>query len=101
MKLILVKAGDDNLKLFPATAIGIHRESGMVMLKNPVPSDDGELTDMVPAERCLEYNHELLDMVNILAERSNMAIASIHQLMDIHARPAEIVEGEEDAVTAH
>jgi hypothetical protein len=88
-KLILVKRDDIYCRLIPVTALQIDGASGTVVIDRAVNMDDDGETNMIPRERCFEFDADLMETVNSLVQAAMDKLTAAGQVCATGLLPAE------------
>lgn len=100
-KLILVKTSDSVPRLVPAIALVFDGTTNSVEL-NRVIEVDGQETNIVPIERCFEFDDDTLRHVNAWIQNAHDLMNAAQQLVDSALTQAEFVtDGDPGKLSTH
>lgn len=92
-KLILFQPSDNPPILQPVIAVAdFPDEHGMIMLTEAVDMLDGSTSNLVPFDRCHDYDEWLMQQVNTLVSQAMDSMAVASKLIELRGKPAFPVE---------
>lgn len=101
-KVIMIKTDDSFPRLVPATAMQFDSRTQTVELKQIIAVGPGTATNVVPIDRCYEFDDRLMNQVNALTESAVNNLSASQLLCDSGLLQAEfVVDGTNGSLVTH